>query len=123
MELFFSRDIQAGVVRLDPEESAHCVKVLRHREGDSINIIDGRGGLYQCRLSIADTKKAEAVVESYTDKFGGHPYRLQMAVSPTKNSSRYDWFLEKATEIGVDTIVPVLGEHSERRVINTGRTF
>ena len=53
MELFFSRDIQAGVVRLDPEESAHCVKVLRHREGDSINIIDGRGGLYQCRLSIA----------------------------------------------------------------------
>lgn len=123
MEIFYSTDIHAGVVRLDAEESAHCVKVLRHREGDSVNVIDGKGNLYGCRLTVADSRKAEAVVDTVEEGFGMHPYKLQMAVCPTKNSARYEWFIEKATEMGVDTIVPVIGDHSERKVINTGRTF
>lgn len=121
MELFYSRDISAGIVRLDQEESAHCVRVLRHRAGDEISVIDGEGTLYRCQLRLADAKAAEAQVLSEIQDFGVHPYRLTMAVCPTKNIDRYEWFAEKATEIGIDALVPVIGEHSERRVIKPER--
>jgi len=121
MELFYSRDISSGIVRLDQEESAHCVRVLRHRAGDEISVIDGEGTLYRCRLSLADPKGAEAELLASIPDFGAHPYRLTMAVCPTKNIDRYEWFAEKATEIGIDTLVPVTGEHSERKVIKPER--
>lgn len=121
MELFYSSDISAGTVRLDSEESGHCVKVLRHRPGDSISVIDGLGTLYRCELTLADPRAAEARVVETVPGFGAHPYRLTMAVCPTKNIDRYEWFAEKATEIGVDVIVPVIGEHSERKVVKTDR--
>lgn len=121
MELFFSADIDGSRVRLDPEESAHCVRVLRHRAGDGISVIDGQGTLYRCTLEIADAKGAEAVVTEQVPGFGAHPYRLTMAVCPTKNIDRYEWFVEKATEIGVDVIAPVIGERSERKVLKTER--
>lgn len=121
MELFFADDIQDARVRLDPEESAHCVRVLRHRAGDEISVIDGRGTLYRCALELADAKGAEARILERTPGFGSHPYHLTMAVCPTKNIDRYEWFVEKATEIGVDTIAPVIGERSERKVLKTER--
>ena len=121
MELFFSDDIQDAQVRLDPEESAHCVRVLRHREGDEISVIDGRGTLYRCVLELADARGAWARVLERTHGFGAHPYHLTMAVCPTKNTDRYEWFVEKAVEIGVDVVAPVIGERSERKVIKTGR--
>lgn len=121
MELFYSRDISSGTVRLDREESAHCVRVLRHRVGDEISVIDGEGTLYRCRLSLADAKGAEAELLASTPDFGAHPYRLTMAVCPTKNIDRYEWFAEKATEIGIDELVPVIGEHSERKIIKPER--
>jgi len=121
MELFFADDIQESRVRLDPEESAHCVRVLRHRPGDEISVIDGVGTLYRCELEIADAKGAEARILDRTPGFGAHPYHLTMAVCPTKNIDRYEWFVEKATEIGVDVIAPVIGERSERRVLKTDR--
>ena len=121
MELFWSDNISGHTVVLDAEESAHCVRVLRHRSGDEIMVIDGRGTLYHCRLTIADAKGSEAVVESEEPGFGTHPYNLVMAVCPTKNIDRFEWFAEKATEVGVDVIVPVIGEHSERKVIKTDR--
>ncbi|MBR5724605.1 MAG: 16S rRNA (uracil(1498)-N(3))-methyltransferase [Bacteroidales bacterium] len=121
MELFFSDDIQDAQVRLDPEESAHCVRVLRHREGDEISVIDGRGTLYRCVLEIADAKGAWARVLERKHGFGAHPYHLTMAVCPTKNLDRYEWFVEKVTEIGVDMIAPVIGERSERKVLKTDR--
>ena len=121
MELFFSDDICDSRVRLDQEESAHCVRVLRHRAGDEITVIDGRGTLYRCALEIADAKGAEARVLSAEPGFGAHPYHLTMAVCPTKNIDRYEWFVEKATEIGVDVIAPVIGERSERKVLKTER--
>ena len=121
MELFFSDDICDSRVRLDQEESAHCVRVLRHRAGDEISVIDGRGTLYRCALEIADAKGAEARVLSKEPGFGAHPYHLTMAVCPTKNIDRYEWFVEKATEIGVDVIAPVIGERSERKVLKTER--
>ena len=121
MELFFSDDIIDGRVRLDAEESAHCVRVLRHRAGDEISVIDGRGTLYRCVLDVADARGAEAGVVEAVPGFGAHPYRLTLAVCPTKNIDRYEWFVEKATELGVDEIVPVIGDHSERRVVRVDR--
>ncbi len=121
MEIFHSTDIDGSVVRLNEEESAHCVKVMRHREGDEIFVIDGEGTLYKCRLLDASPKAAEAEVVSAEPDWGGHPYRLNMAVCPTKNADRYEWFAEKATELGLDVITPVIGDHSERKVFKTDR--
>ena len=121
MELFYSRDICGGICRLDQDESGHCIKVLRHRSGDEISVIDGCGGLHRCRIISDSPKGVEASVLSSEQDWGGHPYRLHMAVCPTKNNDRYEWFAEKACEIGLDEISPVIGEHSERRVFKTAR--
>ncbi len=121
MELFFSRDITAGLCRLDADESGHCIKVLRHRCGDEISVIDGCGTLYKCRITSDSHKGVEAVVLSSEDGWGAHPYKLHMAVCPTKNNDRYEWFAEKACEIGFDELSPVIGEHSERKVLKTQR--
>ena len=121
MEIFYSDSICDGIVELGPEESGHCVKVLRHREGDTVSVIDGRGTLYECVLTDADPKGASARVEARIEGFGSHPYHLTMAVCPTKNTDRFEWFAEKATEIGVDVIAPVIGDHSERKVFKTER--
>ena len=121
MELFYSSDIQGNTLFLDKEESAHCVKVLRHRAGDAVSVIDGRGTLYRCTLLSADAKAVEARIDAAEENFGTHSYKLHMAVCPTKNIARYERFVEKATEVGVDSIVPVFGDHSERRNINAER--
>lgn len=121
MEIFYSNDIDAGNVRLSSEESVHCVRVLRHREGDVIHVIDGFGTMYDCVLTDADAKEACARIEEAHKGWGSHPYRLTVAVCPTKNNERTEWFAEKATEIGVDVIRPVIGDHSERKVFKTQR--
>lgn len=121
MELFYSDSICDGIAELGPEESGHCVKVLRHREGDMISVIDGRGTMYECTLTDANPKGASARVVSRVPGFGSHPYHLTMGVCPTKNADRFEWFAEKATEIGVDVIAPVIGDHSERKVFKTDR--
>lgn len=121
MELFYSTDIEGGICRLDKDESGHCVKVLRHRCADEISVIDGEGTLYRCRITSDSPKGVEAMVLSQENDWGGHPYKLHLAVCPTKNNDRYEWFAEKACEIGADIISPIIGEHSERRVFKTAR--
>ena len=121
MELFYSHDIAGGTARLDAEESGHCVRVLRHRIGDEISVIDGLGSLFKCRLAVADPKGAEAEILERVPGFGAVPYRLTMAVCPTKNIDRFEWFAEKATEFGVDAIIPLVGDHSERKVLKPER--
>lgn len=121
MEIFYSRDIEGDILNLDAEESAHCVKVLRHREGDGICVMDGEGSLYHCTLTDASPKGASAIIRSVEKNWGSHPYRLTLAVCPTKNNERFEWFAEKATEIGADVIAPVIGDHSERKVYKTER--
>lgn len=121
MELFYSQDIAGNMVRLDREESGHCVRVLRHRAGDEISVIDGLGTLFRCRLTAADPKEAEAEIFERVPGFGAVPYRLTMAVCPTKNIDRFEWFAEKATEFGVDAIVPTIGDRSERKVLKPER--
>nr|MCR4564543.1 RsmE family RNA methyltransferase [Bacteroidales bacterium] len=121
MELFYSRDIDGTLLRLDEEETRHCVKVLRHRTGEEIFVIDGQGRLLKCILTSTSGSRAQAEIVERTPSWGGHPYHLTMAVCPTKNNERFEWFLEKACEIGVDRIVPLIGEHSERKVYKTDR--
>ena len=121
MEHFYSNEIEGGICRLDKDESGHCAKVLRHRCGDEISVIDGCGTLYRCRITSDSPKGVEAMVLSSEENWGGHSYNLHMAVCPTKNNDRYEWFAEKACEVGLDRISPVIGEHSERRVFKTSR--
>ena len=121
MELFYAYKVSDGFAYLDAEESGHLVRVLRHRAGDNIDVIDGCGSLLHCVLNDDSPKGAAARVVSEVPGWGSHPYYLRMAVCPTKNIDRYEWFVEKATELGVDEFVPVIGEHSERRVVRLDR--
>lgn len=127
MEIFYSFESGdagrvGGLLRLDAEESAHCVRVLRHRVGDSICVVDGRGTMYHCTIeSIEDRSAVWARIDSEEAGWHSHPYNLTMAVCPTKNPDRYEWMVEKLCEIGVDTIAPVIGDRSERKVLKTDR--
>ncbi len=121
MELFFCAEISSGAHELDSQESGHCIKVLRHRIGDIIHVIDGQGRLYECRLTGADPRACTFETLKVVEGYGSHPYRLTMAVAPPKNIDRFEWFCEKATEIGVDEIVPLVGDYSERRVFKGER--
>ena len=121
MEIFYAENTGGDRLDLGPAESAHCVRVLRHRAGDRITVVDGCGTKYDCILTDDDPRGASARILSREEGWNAHPYFLRMAVCPTKNNDRYEWFAEKATEIGVDEICPVIGERSERRVLGTGR--
>ena len=123
MELFYAFEADGKLCRLDSDESGHCVRVLRHRAGDEIHVIDGLGTMYRSRLVDDNPKGAEAEVLEAFPGWGGHPYRLTVACCPTKNNDRFEWFVEKATEVGVDRIVPVIGDRSERKVYKTDRAF
>ncbi|MBQ6957319.1 MAG: 16S rRNA (uracil(1498)-N(3))-methyltransferase [Bacteroidales bacterium] len=121
MELFYSKTISEGGRQLDADESAHCVRVLRHRRGDTIHVVDGHGMLYRCTVVDDDPRGVVFDVEEWVENYGSHDYYLTMAVCPPKNIDRYEWFAEKATEIGVDVIVPVFGDYSERKVFKPER--
>ncbi len=125
MQLFYSPDIISNTlpqqVQLAEEESAHCVRVLRKKAGDTIQITDGRGGMFDAVVINNDPKKCLVTVISAFAILPRRPYRLHIAVAPTKNTDRIEWFLEKATEIGISEITPVICEHSERTVLRTDR--
>ena len=121
MELFYAYDCDGTICRLDQNESAHAIKVLRHRAGDEINIIDGRGTMYLAKIIEDSPKAAVAMVSGSVEDFGTHPYQLSLAVCPTKNNDRYEWFVEKAVELGVDAIVPIIADHSERKIFKSER--
>lgn len=126
MELFFSTEIGKERLTLRGKEAEHCAKVLRHKVGDTLFVIDGRGTLYRCQISeITFAKKGEPKVECSIEErsvgVGGRNYSLTMAVCPTKNMERFEWFVEKATELGVDTIIPIVSDHSIRTSIKKER--
>jgi len=115
MQLFYNPEIQSGSTSFtfDKEESRHIVKVLRKTEGDTIHIANGSGYLFTSEIVFASEKKCEVKVTS-EEFHEPAPYSLHLAVAPTKMNDRYEWFLEKATEIGVSEITPIICEHSER---------
>ena len=89
MELFYAYEVSGGMCLLDAEESGHCVRVLRHRAGDEIDVIDGLGTLYHCTLLDDSPKRARAQVLSTVPEFGAHPYHLTLGCCPTKNYDRF----------------------------------
>lgn len=121
MELFYSKEISGDFLRLEGDEANHCARVLRHREGDVITVIDGLGTLYEAEITLAGKKEVEARILSSSPDFAAHGYDLTIACCPTKNIDRYEYFLQKATEIGADRFVPIIGEHSERKIVNGER--
>lgn len=105
----------------DKEESRHLIKVLRKKENDIIYITDGIGHLFEAKITLANEKKCEVAIQKVDFFAKNRPYSLHIAIAPTKLNDRYEWFLEKATEIGVDEITPIICKNSERKVINLER--
>ncbi len=122
MNLFYSPDINPALPLLLPEEeSAHCIRVLRMKMADSIFLTDGKGMFYQGEIISDHPKKCMVkIVRSIPDQAKRNFY-LIIAIAPTKNIERFEWFLEKATEIGCDEIIPIICKHSERTIIKTER--
>ncbi len=122
MQLFYNPHLKANDASFtfDKDESRHIVKVLRKKEGDTVNITNGEGILFTAEVTFANEKKCEVKIIK-ADFFKPMPYYLHLAVAPTKMNDRYEWFLEKATEIGIHEITPVICEHSERTNIKTDR--
>jgi 16S rRNA (uracil1498-N3)-methyltransferase len=121
MNLFYTPDITGSIYSLSVEESRHCQKVLRLREGEIIHLTDGRGTLFEARIIDLLSRQVSVEVTGKQENYGKRDYRLHLAVAPTKNIDRFEWFLEKATEIGVDEITPLICEHSERRQLRIDR--
>ncbi len=121
MHLFYTPDITSGFYTLTEEESKHCTRVLRLQQGDTVYLIDGVGGLYTAIIQDANNKKCQLQVIDKQIEYGKLPYYSHIAVAPTKNMDRMEWFVEKAVEIGVSEITFLLCEHSERRNLRLDR--
>lgn len=126
MYLFYATDIPATIavgqtIVLNDEESAHAVRVLRYTAGDTIHIADGRGNMYEAVIANPHPKHCEAEVRTITPQVKHHRGTVHIAVAPTKNIERMEWLSEKCTEIGIDTLTPLLCHYSERKVIRTDR--
>lgn len=122
MQLFYNPTIDSSTAsfHFDREESKHIVKVLRKKEGDNLFVTNGLGFLFTVEITTAsDHKCTVKIVEAF--KADAPNYRLHLAVAPTKMNDRYEWFLEKATEIGISEITPIICEHSERKILKTDR--
>ena len=120
MQLFYQPQIPEGILQLTEEESRHAVKVLRLVNGDELYLTDGKGTFYRARISDAHQKRCAFEILSQ-EKVAPHPTYRHIAIAPTKNIDRIEWFVEKAVEFGIDRISPLLCDHSERRVVKTER--
>ena len=120
MQLFYLENPKDQII-LSAEESKHATKVLRKKEGDILDFTDGKGYFYKAKITVADTRKCRLEIISSEQKEKQHNYHLHIAIAPTKNMDRFEWFLEKATEIGIDEITPIICSRSERKVIKTER--
>ena len=123
MHLFYTADLnpEQKSYQLSEEESKHAVRVLRLNQGDKVQLIDGVGGFYEAEISDPHPKRTQLNIISYQAEFQKPQYHLHIAVAPTKNIDRIEWFLEKATEIGIQEITPIISEHSERKDVKTER--
>ena len=120
MQLFYLENPKKEII-LSPEESKHAIKVLKKKAGDTLDFTDGKGSLYKARITSIDSRKTKLNIVNSEKKEKTHNYYLHIAIAPTKNMNRYEWFLEKATEIGIDEITPIICEHSERKTIKIER--
>ncbi len=122
MQLFYSPEINETMESFffDKEESRHIIKVLRKKDSDILFVTNGLGFLFKTKITLASDSKCTVKITSF-EKSEIPKYQLHLAVAPTKMNDRYEWFLEKATEIGVTEITPIICDHSERKQIKTDR--
>jgi 16S rRNA (uracil1498-N3)-methyltransferase len=122
MQLFYNPTINETTesFTFDREESKHIIKVLRKKDGDILFVTNGLGCLFKTEITLASDSKCTVQIVSF-EKSTPSNFKLHLAVAPTKMNDRYEWFLEKATEIGIQEITPIICDRSERKVINTDR--
>lgn len=121
MRLFLSDDTHGSYAILPPDESKHCVRVLRMTAGDELWVTSGDGVMCRAHLTVPDERSCEVEIIERLDNYQPRPFCLHLAVAPTKNPARLEWLVEKAVEIGIDRITPLLCDHSERMHLKTER--
>ncbi len=122
MQLFYNATINEATetFSFDREESKHIIKVLRKKDGDILFVTNGLGFLFKTEIVLASDSKCTVQMVSF-EKAAAAPFQLHLVVAPTKMNDRYEWFLEKATEIGIQEITPIICDRSGRKVINIER--
>jgi 16S rRNA (uracil1498-N3)-methyltransferase len=121
MHIFYTPDISGKSYLLNEDESKHCIRVLRLKLGAEVCLVDGKGGIYNARISADNPKACWLDIIDEAQNFGKKDYWLHLAVAPTKNTDRLEWMIEKAVEIGIDEFTPIICEHSERKNLNIDR--
>ncbi len=120
MHYFYSKDISNTEINLSKEEAHHASRVMRMNIGDHVGVFDGEGTIYHCHIIELSKNKCRLVIDEKIISKRSRP-NLTIAIAPTKSNERFEWFLEKATEIGIGEIIPMLTEHSERKNIRIDR--
>ena len=120
MQLFYTNNSESEFT-LPSEESKHITKVLRKKEGDTLHFTDGKGQLLITEITSTDIRKTRVKIIKKIEQEKQHNYYLHVAIAPTKNMDRFEWFLEKACEIGIDEITPIICDHSERKFVKKER--
>jgi 16S rRNA (uracil1498-N3)-methyltransferase len=121
MQVFYSPDITGNELILDRNESRHIIRVLRMKKGDPVKLIDGKGSLYDGVIDNPDQNSCSIMITASYRGFEKRSYNLHMAVSPLKNMDRYEWYLEKSVEIGIDSITPLLCRNTEKESVKSDR--
>ncbi len=121
MQVFYAPDVSGDTHILDEKESRHIIRVLRMKKGASVRLIDGKGNLYEGIITVADQKKCIVNIVSVTEDFEKRKYSLHIAISPLKNPERFEWFVEKSVEIGIDEITPLICRNTEKPGIKADR--
>lgn len=120
MPLFFQENSKAPTITLSSDESKHLIRVLRQKTGDEVQVTDGEGNLFHCKISNPDPKKTELAVIS-TEVIEPDNFEIHLAISPTKSPDRMEWMVEKITEIGFTKLYLMKSQHSERSFLKTER--
>ncbi len=121
MQLFYAPGLMGDHHQLDTQESRHLIKVLRYRLGDQVSLTDGQGNIYSAIIDDANPNRCRLKIEGVESNYQPLPYHLAIAIAPTKNIDRIEWFLEKATEIGVSEIFFFTSDNSERHTLKLDR--
>ena len=118
MQIFYTPDIHGMEYFFNEDESKHAIRVLRLNTGDPVHLVDGKGNLFEGVIEDPKPKRCKVLVTNVIKEFEKRNYHLHIAISPLKNPDRFEWFLEKSTEIGIDEITPVLCERTEKKNLN-----
>jgi 16S rRNA (uracil1498-N3)-methyltransferase len=121
MQIFYAPDISGSTYTLDENESRHLIRVLRMTKGSGVRLIDGKGNLFDGIINNPDQNKCTIIITGRITDFEKRNYKLHIAISPLKNPERFEWFIEKSVEIGIDEITPLICKNTEKPGIKTDR--